>query len=60
VKAKRPLAQAEVLVEELPGEPGYYHTTFFLRPHFQLEGLSVSLRLVGKIPSNDQAQISTG
>jgi type VI secretion system protein ImpC len=51
VKARRPLAQAEVIVEELPGEPGYFHTTFYLRPHFQLEGLSVSLRLVGKIPS---------
>jgi len=53
VKARRPLAQAEVIVEELPGEPGYFHTTFYLRPHFQLEGLSVSLRLVGKIPSID-------
>lgn len=55
VKARRPLAQAEVIVEELPGEPGYFHTTFYLRPHFQLEGLSVSLRLVGRIPAVDAA-----
>lgn len=51
IKARHPLAAAEVIVEEMPGEVGYYHTTFYLRPHFQLEGLSVSLRLVGKIPS---------
>ena len=53
VKARRPLAEAEVMVEEMPGESGYFHTTFYLRPHYQLEGLSVSLRLVGKIPSID-------
>lgn len=51
VKARRPLADAQVLVEEIPGEPGFYNTTFYLRPHYQLEGLTVSLRLVGKIPS---------
>ena len=52
VKARRPLAAAEVIVNDIPGEPGYFHTTFYLRPHYQLEGLTVSLRLVGKIPSS--------
>lgn len=51
VKAERPLAAAEVVVEEVEGNPGYYSSKFFLRPHYQLEGLSVSLRLVSKLPS---------
>jgi len=50
-KAKRPLAAAEVVVEEVEGAPGYYQSKFFLKPHYQLEGLSVSLRLVSKLPA---------
>jgi len=50
-KAKKPLAAAEVIVEEIEGNPGYYSSKFFLRPHYQLEGLTVSLRLVSKLPS---------
>ena len=50
-KARYPLAEARVEVEEVPGNPGFYSSKFFLRPHFQLEGLSVSLRLVSKLPS---------
>ncbi|MHC5061566.1 MAG: type VI secretion system contractile sheath large subunit [Planctomycetota bacterium] len=50
-KAQYPLAAAEVVVEEVEGNPGYYSAKFFLRPHYQLEGLSVSLRLVSKLPS---------
>jgi type VI secretion system protein ImpC len=50
-KARRPLAAAEVLVEEIEDNPGYYAAKFFLRPHYQLEGLTVSLRLVSKLPS---------
>ena len=50
-KAKYPLAAAEVQVAEVEGNPGYYTSKFFLRPHYQLEGLSVSLRLVSKLPS---------
>ncbi len=49
--ARRPLAAAEVVVEDVEGNPGYYTSKFFLRPHYQLEGLSVSLRLVSKLPS---------
>ncbi len=51
VKAKYPLAAAEVRVQEVEGNPGYYTSQFYLRPHYQLEGLSVSLRLVSKLPS---------
>jgi len=50
-KARKPLAAAEVRVQEIEGNPGYYSSQFFLRPHYQLEGLTVSLRLVSKLPS---------
>jgi type VI secretion system protein ImpC len=50
-KARQPLAGAEVVVEEIEGNPGFYSSKFFLRPHYQLEGLTVSLRLVSKLPS---------
>ncbi len=50
-KSRRPLAAAEVVVEAIEGNPGYYNSKFFLRPHYQLEGLTVSLRLVSKLPS---------
>ncbi|SFV04781.1 type VI secretion system contractile sheath large subunit [Pseudoduganella namucuonensis] len=50
-KAQKPLAAAEVQLEEVEGNPGYYTSKFFLRPHYQLEGLTVSLRLVSKLPS---------
>ena len=37
---------------QIEDNPGYYAAKFFLRPHYQLEGLTVSLRLVSKLPSN--------
>jgi len=51
VKAQKPLAAAEVQVSEVEGNPGYYSATFALRPHYQLEGLTASLRLVSRLPS---------
>ncbi|CAE6835090.1 hypothetical protein R75465_06449 [Paraburkholderia aspalathi] len=50
-KASKPLAAAQVVVEDVEDNPGYYAAKFFLRPHYQLEGLTVSLRLVAKLPS---------
>lgn len=50
-KARKPLADAEVIVEDIAGDPGKYNAKFFLRPHYQLEGLTMSLRLVSKLPS---------
>ena len=50
-KAKRPLASAEVQVDSVEGRPGYYNARFFLRPHYQLEGINASLRLVSELPS---------
>lgn len=50
-KARRPLAAADVIVTEVEDNPGYYNAQFLLKPHYQLEGLTVSLRLVSKLNS---------
>lgn len=49
-KAQYPLREARVDVAEIPGKPGCYRAVAFLRPHFQLDELSVSLRLVADLP----------
>ena len=49
-KATHPLAEGKVVVEENEENPGYYSAKFFLKPHYQLEGLTVSLRLVSRMP----------
>jgi type VI secretion system protein ImpC len=51
VKAKRPLKEASIEVQEVPGKPGVYRAVTFLRPHFQLDELSVSMRLVAELPA---------
>ncbi len=50
-KAQYPLREASVQVSEVPGKPGVYRAVAFLRPHFQLDELSVSLRLVAELPA---------
>ena len=50
VKAKKPLAGAKVEVFEDEENPGYYGAKFYLRPHFQLEGMDIGLSLVSKLP----------
>lgn len=50
VKARLPLRDARVEVMEVPGKPGVYKAIAYLRPHFQLDELSVSLRLVAELP----------
>ena len=49
-KAQFPLREASVQVSEVPGRPGVYRAVSFLRPHFQVDELSVSLRLVAELP----------
>ena len=51
VKASHPLREARIDVAEVPGKPGVYRATAFLRPHFQLDELSVGLRLVADLPA---------
>lgn len=55
IKAKYPLREARVDVAEIPGKPGCYRAVAFLRPHFQLDELSVSLRLVADLPQPAKA-----
>lgn len=50
-KATHPLEEAEVVLEEMPDKPGQYDAKFFLKPHYQLEGLTVALRLVSRLPA---------
>jgi len=50
VKARRPLRDARIEVMEIPGKPGCYRAIAFLKPHFQLDELSISLRLVADLP----------
>jgi type VI secretion system protein ImpC len=50
VKAKKPLSEARIDVVEVPGKPGVYRAVAFLRPHYQLDELSVSMRLVADLP----------
>lgn len=49
-KAEKPLSEARVDVVEVPGKPGAYRATVFLKPHFQLEELTASMRLVAELP----------
>ena len=49
-QATHPLSEASVSIEEDEANPGYYSAKFFLKPHYQLEGLTVSLRLVSRMP----------
>jgi type VI secretion system protein ImpC len=53
-KAMQPLADAQVFVKAQPDNPGYYHAEFLLKPHYQLEGLTVSLRLASRLKSESK------
>jgi len=52
VKARRPLRDAKIEVMEIPGKPGAYRAVAFLKPHFQLDELAISLRLVADLPAS--------
>ena len=52
VKARFPLRKAEVEVAEIPGQAGAYRLEMRLLPHYQLDSLSASLRLVHRLPSS--------
>lgn len=53
-KAMYPLREAQIQVSEVPGRPGSYRAVSFIRPHFQLDELSVSLRLVAELPQSQK------
>lgn len=54
VKAEFPLREAEIQVLDVPGQPGVYRAVMHLRPHFQLDEIKVSLRLVAELPQIKQ------
>jgi type VI secretion system protein ImpC len=51
MKARNPLKEARIEVVEIPGKPGAYRAVAFLRPHFQLDELTMSMRLVADLPA---------
>src|SRR5216684_1461405 len=51
IKARRPLREVRIEVQEIPAKPGAYRAVAFLRPHFQLDELSVAMRLVAELPA---------
>lgn len=50
LKANFPLREARIDVTEIPGKPGVYRAVAFLRPHYQLDELTISMRLVANLP----------
>jgi type VI secretion system protein ImpC len=50
MKAKYPLREARIDVSEIPGKPGAYRAVAYLKPHYQLDELSMSMRLVANLP----------
>jgi type VI secretion system protein ImpC len=50
IKARKPLAAAQVDVFADEENPGYYAARFYLRPHFQLEGMDIGMSLVSRLP----------
>ena len=51
IRALRPLASAEIQVSDVEGNPGYFTIRMYLRPHYQLEWLQVSMRIVSRLTS---------
>ncbi len=49
VRSRRPLRQAQITVEDVPGQPGWYRSTLKVRPHFKYMGATFELSLVGKL-----------
>lgn len=50
LKAQIPLREAKIEVKDNPANPGSYNAFIFIRPHFQMEDLTASIRLVAKLP----------
>lgn len=50
LKAERPLREAKIIVSDIEESPGWYNVEMFIRPHFQVEGVNVSMSLVSKMP----------
>ncbi|MET1254945.1 type VI secretion system contractile sheath large subunit [Aliikangiella maris] len=51
LKARYPLKEASVSVEDVPGRPGMYSCIAHLQPHFQMDQMVSSLKLVTELPA---------
>ena len=51
VMSRKPLSEARIDVVEIPGKPGAYRAVAFMKPHYQLDELSVAMRLVADLPA---------
>ena len=51
IKSQKPLSEAEIIVEDIEGDPGNSYARVYLKPHYQLVGLTASMRLTTKVPS---------
>jgi len=49
IRSQRPFKSAQILVEDVAGEPGWYRVKMSLKPHFKYMGASFELSLVGKL-----------
>lgn len=54
VMAQFPLAAAQIIVKDMPDNPGYYHISMSIVPHFQVEGMDITLSLVSRLPHQSQ------
>jgi type VI secretion system protein ImpC len=54
VRARRPLRQAQVIVTDVPGDPGWYQVEIKVRPHFKYMGAFFTLSLVGKLDMKEK------
>ena len=52
VRAQFPLRDARVVVEDIEDNPGFFRVKLFAMPHFQIEGMDVSLSLVSQMPKD--------
>ena len=55
--AAHPLRQAEVTVEDIEDNPGFFRVKFFIVPHFQVEGMDVGLSMISQMPRDKSASI---
>jgi type VI secretion system protein ImpC len=49
VRSRRPLRKAQIAVEDVEGQPGWYRCSIKVRPHFKYMGADFTLSLVGKL-----------
>jgi len=49
IRGRRPLRKAQITVEDVPGNAGWYKVDMKVRPHFKYMGAFFTLSLVGKL-----------